>query len=155
MPIGMPGWPELAACTASMARARIAFAMSRATAESRKTWGWAVIGVRVGAATGSMGWLMGHSERSRAPRGNPLNYRGSRRIFPRRRTAPGETASGVAAAQASTGRAGDAPRALRLVSRSLRIMGVRMSCIASSIFPPGTTMMFGRDMNESWIIESR
>ena len=28
MPIGMPGWPDLAACTASMARARMAFAMS-------------------------------------------------------------------------------------------------------------------------------
>src|SRR5690606_9248069 len=28
IPIGMPGWPELAACTASMESARIAFAMS-------------------------------------------------------------------------------------------------------------------------------
>ena len=27
--LGMPGWPELAFCTASMASARIAFAMSR------------------------------------------------------------------------------------------------------------------------------
>src|SRR4051794_41007326 len=29
MPIGMPGWPELAAWTASMARARMALASSR------------------------------------------------------------------------------------------------------------------------------
>src|SRR5687768_2875209 len=29
MPIGMPGWPELAACTASMARKRMALARSR------------------------------------------------------------------------------------------------------------------------------
>src|SRR3546814_15039759 len=29
MPIGMPGWPELACCTASIASARIALAMSR------------------------------------------------------------------------------------------------------------------------------
>ena len=28
MPIGMPGWPESAFCTASMASARMAFAMS-------------------------------------------------------------------------------------------------------------------------------
>ena len=28
-------------------------------------------------------------------------------------------------------------------------MGVKISCIASSIFPPGATMMFGRDMKES------
>jgi hypothetical protein len=27
MPIGAPGWPELAACTASMARARMALAI--------------------------------------------------------------------------------------------------------------------------------
>ncbi len=33
MPIGMPGWPELEACTASMASARIALAhwLRRAT----------------------------------------------------------------------------------------------------------------------------
>src|SRR6478752_3212649 len=29
MPIGMPGWPEFAACTASMARKRMALARSR------------------------------------------------------------------------------------------------------------------------------
>src|SRR3954468_25052094 len=34
MPIGMPGWPESASCTASMARALMAFAMSR----------WAAVG---------------------------------------------------------------------------------------------------------------
>jgi hypothetical protein len=28
MPIGMPGWPEFAACTASMERARMALTMS-------------------------------------------------------------------------------------------------------------------------------
>jgi len=39
MPMGAPGWPELAACTASMARARIALAMS--------VW----LAVLVGAAT--------------------------------------------------------------------------------------------------------
>ena len=32
---------------------------------------------------------------------------------------------------------------------------MKISCIASSIFPPGTTMMFGRDMNESCSIDSR
>src|SRR6266853_6569500 len=32
MPIGMPGWPELAFCTASMASARIALHMSRSSA---------------------------------------------------------------------------------------------------------------------------
>ncbi len=45
--------------------------------------------------------------------------------------------------------------ARRLTSMSFKIMGVRMSCMASSIFPPGATMMFGRDMNESWIMDSR
>lgn len=34
-------------------------------------------------------------------------------------------------------------------------MGVKISCIANSIFPPGQTMVFARDMNESWSIESR
>jgi hypothetical protein len=28
MPIGAPGWPELACCTASIAKARMAFAIS-------------------------------------------------------------------------------------------------------------------------------
>jgi len=32
MPIGMPGWPEFAACTASMASARSASAISRSGA---------------------------------------------------------------------------------------------------------------------------
>jgi len=40
-----------------------------------------------------------------------------------------------------------------VISRSMS--GVKISCIASSIFPPGTTMMFGRDMNESCSIDSR
>ena len=30
-----------------------------------------------------------------------------------------------------------------------RMSGVKINCIASSIFPPGTTMMLGRDINES------
>jgi hypothetical protein len=42
-----------------------------------------------------------------------------------------------------------ATSALRRRSISRRIMGVKMSCIASSILPPGATMVFGRDMNES------
>ena len=46
-------------------------------------------------------------------------------------------------------------QARRRVSISRRISGVKISCIASSIFPPGTTMMFGRDMNESCSIDSR
>ena len=45
--------------------------------------------------------------------------------------------------------------ARRRVSINFNIIGVRISCIAKSIFPPGVTMMFGRDMNESWIIDSR
>ncbi len=36
--------------------------------------------------------------------------------------------------------------ARRLRSISCRIIGVRISCIARLILPPGTTMMFGRDM---------
>ena len=47
------------------------------------------------------------------------------------------------------------PMARRRVSINFNIIGVRISCIAKSIFPPGVTMMFGRDMNESWIIDSR
>src|SRR5260370_21605546 len=52
-------------------------------------------------------------------------------------------------------RSGWAPIARRRSSIIFRIIGVKISCIASSIFPPGATMMFGRDMNESWTIESR
>jgi hypothetical protein len=47
------------------------------------------------------------------------------------------------------------PMARRLTSMSFKIIGVSMSCMANSIFPPGATMMFGRDMNESWIMDSR
>ena len=36
-----------------------------------------------------------------------------------------------------------------------RMIGDSTSCMASSILPPGTTMMFGRDMKESWIMVSR
>jgi len=32
---------------------------------------------------------------------------------------------------------------------------VKMSCIASSIFPPGTVMTFGLVMNESWTMARR
>jgi len=41
--------------------------------------------------------------------------------------------------------------------RSIRrqIIGVKMSCIARSILPPGHTMVFGRDMKELCNIESR
>jgi len=37
---------------------------------------------------------------------------------------------------------------LRLALTSSRINGVRISSIANPIFPPGTTIEFGRDMNE-------
>ncbi len=40
MPIGMPGWPELAFCTASMASARIALTTSACEA-------WAVAGMEI------------------------------------------------------------------------------------------------------------
>ena len=46
-------------------------------------------------------------------------------------------------------------QAWRRTAISRRMSGVKISCIASSIFPPGTTMMFGRDMNESCSIDSR
>ncbi len=36
-----------------------------------------------------------------------------------------------------------------------QIIGVMMSCIASSSLPPGTTILFGRDMNELLIIVKR
>lgn len=41
------------------------------------------------------------------------------------------------------------------LSISRRISGVKMSCMASSILPPGTTMQLGRDMNESCSMDSR
>lgn len=41
------------------------------------------------------------------------------------------------------------------LSISRQIIGVRISCMASSIFPPGQTMVFGRDMNESCSMDSR
>ncbi len=41
------------------------------------------------------------------------------------------------------------------VSIIRRISGVRMICMASGSLPPGTTSVFGRDMNESWITDSR
>ena len=37
---------------------------------------------------------------------------------------------------------------LRLATTRSRMSGVNMSSMASPIFPPGTTMVFGRDMNE-------
>ena len=40
-------------------------------------------------------------------------------------------------------------------STSRRIIGVKISCIASSIFPPGTTKVLARDMNESCSMLSR
>jgi hypothetical protein len=43
----------------------------------------------------------------------------------------------------------------RFLSINCMIIGVKMICIASPILPPGQTMMFGRDMNESCSILSR
>ncbi len=40
-------------------------------------------------------------------------------------------------------------------SMSRQIIGVKMSCMARSIFPPGHTIVLGRDMNESCSIDSR
>ncbi len=42
-----------------------------------------------------------------------------------------------------------------LRSSRRQIIGVKMSCIARSILPPGQTIVFERDMNESCSIESR
>src|ERR1700722_18328190 len=42
-----------------------------------------------------------------------------------------------------------------LHSRRRQIMGVKMSCMARSIFPPGQTMVLGRDMNESCNMDNR
>jgi hypothetical protein len=41
------------------------------------------------------------------------------------------------------------------ISISRKIIGVKISCIARLILPPGTTMMFGRDIQESCSIDSR
>lgn len=46
-------------------------------------------------------------------------------------------------------REGCRPRARRRASMIFNIIGVKISCIANSIFPPGATMIFGRDRNES------
>ncbi len=43
---------------------------------------------------------------------------------------------------------------LRL-SISRQIIGVKISCMARSILPPGQTMVFGRDMKESCSMDSR
>ncbi len=32
---------------------------------------------------------------------------------------------------------------------------MKMTCMASGILPPGTTMLLGRDMNEPWSMLSR
>src|SRR3954453_23326537 len=45
--------------------------------------------------------------------------------------------------------------ALLLALTRSRISGANISSIANPIFPPGTTMLFGRDMNELWIISRR
>ena len=52
-------------------------------------------------------------------------------------------------------RAVQAQAALRLRLTSWRIIGVKMTCMASGILPPGTTMLLGRDMNEPWSMLSR
>ena len=48
-------------------------------------------------------------------------------------------------------------RASASLRRSMRrkIIGVRISCMARSIFPPGHTIVLDRDMNEPWSIDSR
>jgi hypothetical protein len=50
---------------------------------------------------------------------------------------------------------GAGAQAWRRAAISRRMSGVKISCMASSILPPGTTMMLGRDMNESCSIDSR
>ena len=47
------------------------------------------------------------------------------------------------------------PRLFRPVSTRRQISGVKISCMASSILPPGTTMLLALDMNEASIIDSR
>src|ERR1019366_9104062 len=51
--------------------------------------------------------------------------------------------------------AAHAVAALRRRSTSRMIIGVKISCIASSIFPPGTTSVLARDMNESCSMANR
>ena len=65
---------------------------------------------------------------------------------------PDRPSARSALSQIDTGPAGQAR--LRL-SISRKIIGVKISCMASSILPPGTTMLLGRDMNESCSIDSR
>ena len=50
MPIGIPGWPEFAACTASMASARIALASKTESAVAA----WREAGARFGAVSGAV-----------------------------------------------------------------------------------------------------
>ena len=98
MPIGMPGWPDFAFSTASIASARIALAISALET----------------AVRGAMTFILGRTflvDQARAER---------------------------------------RPR-----STSLRIIGVRMSCMAMSILPPGMTIELARLMKLLWIIESR
>src|SRR5215471_11146158 len=40
-------------------------------------------------------------------------------------------------------------------SRNCKIIGVKINCIASPIFPPGTTITLGRDIKESCSMVSR
>lgn len=48
-----------------------------------------------------------------------------------------------------------APSAFFLRSISRQIIGVKTSCMARSILPPGHTIVFGRDMKESCSIDSK
>src|ERR1017187_3787606 len=49
-----------------------------------------------------------------------------------------------------------APRVAALRRSIIRqTKGVKISCIANSIFPPGTTTVLARDIHESWIMLSR
>jgi len=50
MPIGIPGWPEFAACTASMASARIALASKTESVVAA----WREAGARFGAVSGAV-----------------------------------------------------------------------------------------------------
>ena len=45
--------------------------------------------------------------------------------------------------------------ARRFMSISRRIIGVKISCMARPILPPGTTMLFGRVIQESCSIDIR
>jgi hypothetical protein len=67
MPIGIPGWPEFAACTASMAKARIALASSAVSAAAAGTGTAAV--ARFGTVKGTVMVLGAEESKARAGAG--------------------------------------------------------------------------------------